>query len=824
MGGETPIAREENEILIINFKNERTMKKYLFSALAMGLVLTSCQSDEPFAPGAGEEVQASFTISVPDAMGTRAADHSSAEGGYSNGAGQLNYTVVLLNDANKVMYSATSAGNGTTATFNPTVVRNYQYKILAYATFGDAAIAAPTVGQTIADTDAINNIATLKTINDESEDAYFCNATIVGAPEMSATLKRPFGKLRLVATDYDKLQDLGLDVKSVKVTYGTTVVMEEEFDAFYQTFEGDGGNVWSADKATYAEAADNELTVFVDYLPAGNGEKMYPFEIEVTYDDNKTIYTRTFAQDIPVKRNYLTTLRGDFFTTEAALTLTVNEMFETPGEDINFVSVSNASQLQEAINNGGNGETIVLTDDIDLNDLFGPNPAPTRAATDPSITIVADKNLTIDLSGKKLSATSKAIGQNYNMIDVRGTLTVKNGNIEYEHKGANMEWNNSTNIFNVTAGGVLNLEGVTAKNLGGSDMGFVAHLNNWGEVTLNVENSNLESNYVAVRVFNSGYDKNNVTIKNSTLNGGNYAFWVHNYTAADFGTQEKADAQKALLNFDIFNGTNTFVGKNNTPIRYGFTDAIYLEASGLRYENKTYYIPSANALVALSSKTIKEGEQVMLTADIDLTGVEFNGLSAFNPENNNTFDGQGYTVSNWTNNSGASDMGFIKNWVGPIKNINFENCHLKTGGRSAIVAAKVYGNIENVHVENCSIEDSYWACGLIVGLYNSGSVTNCSATNSSVKSNGGTAAIAGVVNESAGTRSFTNCKVEGCTINNTGAYGEAYSGAAIVGIINVSNSTIKFIGCQQINNTFEGKHIYEAFHAPTGDGNTIVIE
>lgn len=824
MGVESPIAREENEILIINFKNERTMKKYLFSALAMGLVLTSCQSDEPFAPGAGEEVQASFTISVPDAMGTRAAGHSSAEGGYSNGAGQLNYTVALLNQNDKVMYSETCQSDGKTATFHPTVVQGYTYKVVAYATFGNA-VDPSAINEAFDGNDALASIATLKGISDESEDAYYCFDTeVLGGAEMSATLRRPFGKLRLVATDYDKLQALGTDVASVKVTYGENVVMETHFNAMAEAFGGKAtSKEFEANKATYAEAA-NELTVFTDYLPASKtGETMYPFTIVTTYTNGET-YTRTFAQDIPVKRNYLTTLRGDFFTTEAALTLTVDEMFTTPGEDINFVSVSNASQLQEAINNGGNGETIVLTDDIDLNDLFGPNPAPTRAATDPSITIVADKNLTIDLSGKKLSATSKAIGQNYNMIDVRGTLTVKNGNIEYEHKGANMEWNNSTNIFNVTAGGVLNLEGVTAKNLGGSDMGFVAHLNNWGEVTLNVENSTLESNYVAVRVFNSGYDMNNVTIKNSTLKGGNYAFWVHNYTVADFGTQEKADAQKALLNFDIFNGTNTFEGKNNTPIRYGFTDAIYLEASGLRYENKTYYIPSANALVALSSKTIKEGEKVVLTADIDLAGVEFNGLSAFNPENNNTFDGQGYTVSNWTNRSGASDMGFIKDWVGTIKNINFENCHLKTAGRSAIVAAKVYSNIENVHVEDCSIEDSYWACGLIAGLYNSGSVTNCSATNSSVKSNGGTAAIAGVVNESAGTRSFTNCKVEGCTINNTGAYGEAYSGAAIVGIINVSNSTIKFIGCQQINNTFEGKHIYEAFHAPTGDGNTIVIE
>ena len=801
------------------------MRKYLFSALAMGLVLTSCQSDEPFAPGAGEEVQASFTISVPDAMGTRAGEvKNSALGGFTNGAGNLNYTVALLREDGEVMWSSNTPAsvNGKSATFNPTVVQGYTYNIVAYATF-DAAIEAPAVGSRIPADSGLGAIATLEGINNESEDAYFCNTSILGASSMEATLKRPFGKLRLVAEDYNKLHALGLEVANVKVTYGGAVVMNTQFDASTKAFEGTAAEkVYEfANETAYSAEADKNndgvYTVFVDYLPASEtGETMYPFTIEVTYKNGKGTYTRSFSQDIPVKRNYLTTLRGDFFTTEAALTLKVEEMFENE-KTINFVSVSNALQLQEAIDNSIGNETITLTEDIDLNELM------TRAE-DPYLKVNNVKAI-IDLNGKKLSAKSYQTGKNYNMIDINnGELTIKNGTIEYEHKGANMEWNSSTNIFNVTNNGVLNIEKVTAKNKGGSDMGFVAHLNNWGEVTLNVENSTLESNYVAVRVFNSGPDMNNVTIKNSTLKGDNYAFWVHNYTVADFGTKEKADAQKALLNFDIFNGTNTFEGKNDTPIRYGFTDAIYLEASGLRYENNTYYIPSANALVALSNKTIKAGEEVVLTADIDLAGVEFNGLSAFNSENNNTFDGQGYTVSNWTNNSGAPDMGFIKNWVGLIKNINFVNCHLKTAGRSAIVAAKVYGNIENVHVTDCSIEDSYWACGLIAGLYNSGSVTNCSATNSSVKSNGGTAAIAGVVNESAKTRSFTNCKVEGCTINNTGAYGEAYSGAAIVGIINVSNSTITFDGCQQINNTFKGNHIFDAFYAPTSDDNTIVIK
>ena len=797
------------------------MKKYLFPALALGLVMTSCQSDEPFAPVEGGEKQVTFTLNVPGDLGTRAGatNNASDKGGFSNGQGTLYYTLVLdANGDTRVFKDATVSNDGRTATFTPTVVLGRDYTITAYASFDDN-----TSINAKADIEAIE---VSKKFNDESKDAYFQTTThnFAEGDLQPLTLTRPFGKLRLVATDYQATGNGNTAIKSVKVKYNNNVfttfnAVSGEFSNG-QSYEHtlDGTNYSTSYYAPEKDENGNVTgqTIFADYVPV-NSIGVAPFEITIVYVDGDEEYTRKFNQDIPVRRNALTTLKGNFFTANSEIKVEVKDAFEGQPENINFVSVSNASQLQEAIDNSTGNETITLTEDIDLNELM------TRAA-DPYLVVNKNVKAIIDLNGKTLSAKSYQTGKNYNMIDINnGELTIKNGNIVYEHKGANMEWNSSTNIFNVTNNGVLNIEKVTAKNLGGSDMGFVAHLNNWGEVTLNVENSTLESNYVAVRVFNSGYDKNNVTIKNSTLKGGNYAFWVHNYTVADFGTQEKADAQKALLNFDIFNGTNTFEGKNDTPIRYGFTDAIYLEASGLRYENNTYYIPSANALVALSNKTIKKDEKVVLTANIDLTGVEFNGLSAFNPENNNTFDGQGYTVSNWTNKSGASDMGFFKSWVGTIKNINFVNCHLKTAGRSAIVAANTYTNIENVHVTDCSIEDSYWACGLIAGLYNAGSIRDCSATNSSVKSNGGTAAIAGVVNESAGTRSFTNCKVEGCTINNTGAYGEAYSGALLCGMINISNSTVEFKGCTQKDNTKLGKYVGDLYYAADED-ITIVVE
>ncbi len=228
--------------------------------------------------------------------------------------------------------------------------------------------------------------------------------------------------------------------------------------------------------------------------------------------------------------------------------------------------------LAEAFAAAESGDTIVLLGSITID---GDN------------TIVVKKSVTLDLNGCTISAVTDEISGNRNVFDVRGTLTVMGGTITLEHVGTNMGWGSSTNVFNVTAGGILNIANATVKNLGGSDMAFVAHLNNWGEVTLNVKDSTLESTYVAVRVFNSGYDKNNVTIENSTLSGDSAAFWVHNYTVADFGSQEKADAQEALLNFSIFNG-NTFVsGDKVGVIRYGFTKSARFDKDGNCVHNTT---------------------------------------------------------------------------------------------------------------------------------------------------------------------------------------------------------------------------------------------
>ncbi|MBO5941650.1 MAG: hypothetical protein J6Q63_00005, partial [Bacteroidales bacterium] len=388
---------------------------------------------------------------------------------------------------------------------------------------------------------------------------------------------------------------------------------------------------------------------------------------------------------------------------------------------------------------------------------------------DETITVPAGKELTLNLNGYTLKGVSEEKGSNRNMFDVRGTMTVDgantltkaaaegNGTISIRHDGENMGWSSSTNVFNVTAGGVLNIMNTHAINFGGSDMGFVAHLNNWGEVTLNVENSTLESNYVAVRVFNSGNDMNNVTIYNSTLKGGSYAFWVHNYTVADFGTQDKANVQKGLLNLDIFNGTNIFIGKNETPIRLGMTNAEYADENGVsaikdadgniveglgKDMEGNYAVTAAPGLEWIADE-VKNGNKftgttIKLADDIDLTGVTTDGDSfgpigrycsgqGVNKPFEGHFDGQGHTIkgiyqSGWDFGYEWGTTGYL-GLFGYVKDATVENLIIEDmqsvveGGTLAAVAGRADGEctFKNITVKSTNLGTYNNRCGGIVG-------------------------------------------------------------------------------------------------------------
>ena len=574
------------------------MKARFLALAALVLGLASCQTEpEGLNVNVGGEVDTTITVTIPDTE-TRAGGNNSAVGAFgnvdfANSTEDLTVRYILqiyqkVNDQyvasneTKFKYSDTKE----TITFDVRLVPNRDYKFVVWADVVKEA--TKEVDWHYNTHNGENGVTDLTNVTlngnwdamDETRDA-FTGVKHVESYSSSSTidlkLTRPFAKLRIVTTDVEALTNLGIEPHNAVVTYTTPYY--KSFNAL--TEEYTKGNETKTHTtytiAPYSDNDDDNMVLYTDYLFVKND--VVKFSLTVNENGGKLIKHNDFTTDIPVQRNYLTTIQGNILTDGNNIKVDVTDAFEgnvdyDADKKETTTTVNTAEEFAAAFDNDSTVDVVVLNGDINLNDLLT-----TRAAYT-ALTISNGKTLTIDLNDNKLLANTYENSGNQELFLVKGTLTVKNGTIEYEHRGDNMGWGAMTTIFDVTAGGVLNLEGVTATNKGGSDMNFVAHLNNWGKVTLNVENCTLESTYVPVRVFNSGPDMNNVTIKNSTLKGVSAAFWVHNYTAEDFGSEAKAEAQKALLNLNIYNQGNTFSPDLN-GLRYGFTNSVRTDAYGI---------------------------------------------------------------------------------------------------------------------------------------------------------------------------------------------------------------------------------------------------
>ena len=206
------------------------------------------------------------------------------------------------------------------------------------------------------------------------------------------TLTRPFGKLRLIAEDYDPEKT---KVENVTITYANPQhgTFEATTGAFTIATENIAGTI---EQFGYYEAADatGAHTIFAEYLPTPLiGESPVTFTVTVKYKNDpmapEETYSRTF-NDIPVRRNALTTLQGKFFTAGAEITVNVDDDFDKQNvidytkqidkwdgtieevSEINGVyTITKASQLAWIIssNQSFRNKEIRLDKDIDLDNI-----------------------------------------------------------------------------------------------------------------------------------------------------------------------------------------------------------------------------------------------------------------------------------------------------------------------------------------------------------------------------------------------------------------------------------------------------------------------
>ncbi len=345
----------------------------MLSMLALSaLCFAGCQNELETVSGAGsgEERMVRIALEAPEAMAlTRAGGAgytNSAKGGVTNvdrTQYDLRYKLAVYDAEGQTVVvepmTQTVKGVGTNATtFDVALVEGQEYKFVAWADF-------VTAGSTDDLHYNTTNLAAIsckdaadKQLNDESRDAYFVtkNLTVNAAQGVSLTLRRPFAKVRVVASD---VKMAGADMPdNFKITYygcqrftslnaitgvATGSKLSDEESTAYTA------KLASTTEKDYTEdydAKDGFRTLTVDYLLAETDEQTkIHFKWEALKGTN-SVYTYDCTTDIPIQRNFLTTIFGNMLTgkTGVAVSVVCDEIFECEFKDMESEAVFEATK------------------------------------------------------------------------------------------------------------------------------------------------------------------------------------------------------------------------------------------------------------------------------------------------------------------------------------------------------------------------------------------------------------------------------------------------------------------------------------------------
>lgn len=357
--------------------------KRLHSVLLGGmasLLFSACSQDlDQTGPNPGEEV-VRIQLEAPEAMQlTRSvAGTNSAKGGLTN-VDWTKYDVryqlaVYSEDGTQLLIAPQSKVYDTygPATFEFRLTPNTTYKFVAWADFVTQG-SEEDLHYNTADLTHISIITDNdqdKTINDESRDAFFVTKNIAVGQTLneSLTLKRPFAKIRVVTTDWDESNGAVAKPDNFKITYhdckrfsGLNAVSGEAIGEA----DADASTVYVAEIATDAsgekfyeggyDATSTNRTLIVDYLLATSDQQAIHFKLDMLAGTTPII-SRDFTTNIPIQRNYLTTLIGNLLSVGGSITIDIDENFD--GTE-NTVEVKDPQYI-----------TYTATEEMDYNDRF----------------------------------------------------------------------------------------------------------------------------------------------------------------------------------------------------------------------------------------------------------------------------------------------------------------------------------------------------------------------------------------------------------------------------------------------------------------------
>ena len=330
------------------------MKRILGWMAFTVLLFAGCQKEEE-QNGGTDGSMVRISLQAPEVMGTTrtgAGYTNSAKGGLTNvnwNEYDLRYQLAVYDKDGKVQVVEpivkTVQDGYTGINFEVSLVNHREYKFVAWADF----VRKGTVEDLHYKTDDLTGIHCVdgddKQLNDESRDAYFItiNKEVDATKGVELTLRRPFAKVRIVTTDWFANSDANTEVympDNFKVTYRnckrftclnavTGVAESSDAQEVVYTVRFDKNE---KDYSAGYDASDKNRTLVVDYLLANSEQEPIHFKFEAL-DGTEIVSAYDFTTNVPIQRDFLTTLLGNMLTEKTSVTISCDENFEEEFND-----------------------------------------------------------------------------------------------------------------------------------------------------------------------------------------------------------------------------------------------------------------------------------------------------------------------------------------------------------------------------------------------------------------------------------------------------------------------------------------------------------
>lgn len=403
----------------------------------------------------------------------------------------------------------------------------------------------------------------------------------------------------------------------------------------------------------------------------------------------------------------------------------------------NAKGVANFATLAEAIAAAQAGETVTLLADVESVSVT---------------TVVAGKDIVLDLNGKTLTSTANNdITNNGITIEATAKLTVKDsltgGKVVATGKNSNAIENKGTLViesgsFEAVYGAIRALGGSTTTISGGT---FASSTGRFGMYYW--------ANGTALSVtVNGGLFKNPVStaMENGkvalSIKGGSFASDLTDYCGADAGTYLDKETGLYVYGRESEHVPAGYVVDENGNVTISDEESLFWFAQQVNVRGNTF-----------KGKTVSLADDIALTAKWTPVGVSV--AKSFQ----GTFDGKGHAITGMKVSGAyqAYGYGFFKLVISAtVKNVTFTQ-------------AEVKGEYSNV-------------VGCVAGYsYGSSTFENVHVTNSLVYAFGKVGGFVGMAEDAGATTTFRNCSVEATTI---------HGGYNVAGFCGLAMGTCAFSG------------------------------